>query len=1004
MSDRCRTCGNPDPAPAVRQQCATCLLRIGLDKALAGEDEPRDSRRSDTVVAPDASFPGGGGEAPRADVEMMEWVAPGRLALGGEIARGGVGTVFLAHDVALGRDLAIKVLQSRYRDREDLIERFVREARIAGQLQHPGIVPVHELGAFADERPYFSMKLVKGQTLAHLLSQRRSSTDRASYLRVFLRLVETVAYAHERDVVHLDLKPSNVMVGKHGEVQLMDWGLAQVIAGEGAAANRMDGVACETGSSGAAGGVAGTPAYMAPERLAASAPPDKRADVFALGAILHEILTGRHVYSSAVDSPRPSELMHDELSAAVRDLERVAVEPELRLLAASCLAPGPVDRPADAGEVAARLTAFFETLESRARDAEVARARAEASAAGERRRRRLTLGLALSAAALLVAVGAWLFEQQRQREAAAAARQLALQELEHFITVAREDAAGDVGKWQEAQDAFDRIGPTFTDSDEALRDTLRQLAAVVEAGLERARCDKVLVTALERAHFDADNLDYVAAAEGFRQSFDAAGLDVLGEPLVAGAAIAERPPLTRPELLTALDAWAIVLRRVSAMVGGVEQPWASPLAAASEADADPWRGALRAAFARDDAAAVADIAASADVSTQSARSLWLAAKLLIHTRQTEAALELLHAARAGHPDDFWINHELAVVWHTLGDDPTAALPYALAALSLRPESPATRVRHGMILASLDRLDEAERAFRAVMHSHPKYGPAYYRLANMLNLRTTRYDEAIELYRLAEQLEPVRAQPVRAALGDALIRLDRGAEAIPVLERAVAADGEDVVCVGMLARAYVTQGRLDDAQKMFEALERLEPRTDNERGFVEQVRGEVGRLAQLERAADPHALEPLENEERLAFAALCATIDRPGWAAELYGRAMQVDPVLAADQYRYVRYTAATLAVRAGSGKGSDVPPLTGAQRRQLLERAAQWLQADLEIQTQRLASRDASSRQCAIEWLDYAWEDPELAAVRSGNPPGSRISPTWQAFWAEVERLRADPR
>lgn len=999
MSDRCTTCGNPHPAHAVRQQCATCLLRIGLDRALAADDEAQGSQQADTVVAPDATAPGRGAP-PHADVESMEWLAPGRLLLRGEIARGGVGTVFLAHDVGLGRDLAVKVLQARYRDREDLIERFIHEARIAGQLQHPGIVPVHEFGALADERPYFSMKLVKGQTLAHLLSQRRSSADRASYLRAFLRLVETVAYAHERSVVHLDLKPSNVMVGKHGEVQLMDWGLAQVISGDGIDAGRLHGAGRETGSSGAAGGLAGTPAYMPPERLAATAAPDKRADVFALGAILHEILTGRYVYASAVDSPRPTEVTHDELSAALLDLQRVEAEPELKSLAAACLAPDPAQRPADAGEVAVRLTAFFESVEARARDAEVARARAEASAAGERRRRRLTLGLAVSAAGLLVAVGAWLFEQHRQREATARARQVALQELEHVIAVAREDPGGDVGKWLAAQSALERIAPTFDSSDQASRGTLAHVANVVDDGLERARSDDMLIAALERAHFDADNLDYVAAAEGFQQAFHAAALDVLGDPVAAGDAIAERPPLTQTELITALDAWAIVLRSPRVTVEGLTQPWEAPLAAASQADADPWRGALRAAFARDDDLAIADIAASADVSTQPARSLWLAAKLLAHTRQTTTALELLRAARASHPDDFWINHELAVVLHTRDDDAAAALPYAVAAISLRPDSTAARVRYGMILATLDRLDEAESAFRAVIQSHPNYGPAYYRLANMLNLHTTRYDEAIELYRIAEQREPVRAQPARAALGDALIRLGRGKEAIPVLERAVAADGEDLVCVGMLTRAYVTQGRLDDAQRTLAMLLPLEPSTANEDDFVQQVQVEVGRLARLVGAKSPDALEPLANEERLAFAQLCATLDWPGWAAAFYDRAMQADPVLADDQYRYVRYTAAALAVRAARGEGSDPGSLTVEQRQDLLERAARWLQADLGIQKRRLESEDSSLRQCAIDWLDYAWNDPALATARAGNPPGSELSPTWVLFWREVARLR----
>src|SRR5439155_12137203 len=107
---------------------------------------------------------------------------------------------------------------------------FLEEAQISGQLQHPGIVPVYELGAFADQRPYFTMKLVKGQTLATLLAQRgEPGQDRPRFLKVFEQVCQTLAYAHARGVIHRDLKPANVMVGKFGEVQVMDWGLAKVL-------------------------------------------------------------------------------------------------------------------------------------------------------------------------------------------------------------------------------------------------------------------------------------------------------------------------------------------------------------------------------------------------------------------------------------------------------------------------------------------------------------------------------------------------------------------------------------------------------------------------------------------------------------------------------------------------------------------------------------------------------------------------------------------------------
>ena len=140
---------------------------------------------------------------------------PARLHLLGEIARGGMGAVLKGRDVDLGRDLAVKVLLERHRDKPELVRRFVEEAQIGGQLQHPGIVPVYELGALADRRPYFAMKLVKGRTLAALLdgADRPGGRPARGSSAIFEQVCQTVAYAHARGVIHRDLKPSNVMVG-----------------------------------------------------------------------------------------------------------------------------------------------------------------------------------------------------------------------------------------------------------------------------------------------------------------------------------------------------------------------------------------------------------------------------------------------------------------------------------------------------------------------------------------------------------------------------------------------------------------------------------------------------------------------------------------------------------------------------------------------------------------------------------------------------------------------
>jgi eukaryotic-like serine/threonine-protein kinase len=242
---------------------------------------------------------------------------PDRYQLLGEIARGGMGVVLKGRDPDLGRDLAVKVLKAELAGRPAAEQRFVEEAQVGGQLQHPGVVPVYDLGRFADGRPYFAMKLVKGRTLAELLSGRPDpAADRGRFLRHFLQVCQAVAYAHAKGVIHRDLKPSNVMVGSYGEVLVMDWGLAKVLPRGGLADEERATQASRErerpeppneptvirtarsgsgpGSETVAGSVMGTPAFMSPEQAGGEIERlDERADVFGLGAMLCVILTGQ---------------------------------------------------------------------------------------------------------------------------------------------------------------------------------------------------------------------------------------------------------------------------------------------------------------------------------------------------------------------------------------------------------------------------------------------------------------------------------------------------------------------------------------------------------------------------------------------------------------------------------------------------------------------------------------------------------------------------------------
>ena len=148
-----------------------------------------------------------------------------------EIARGGMGVIFKARDLAMNRTVAVKLLQEKYAVASLVAERFMEEAHITGQLQHPGIPPIYQVGKLTDGRPYLAMKLIKGQTLEALL---KANTP-INKLAVFEAVAQAVGYAHAHGVIHRDLKPQNMMVGAFGEVQVMDWGLAKVLLGSSSA-------------------------------------------------------------------------------------------------------------------------------------------------------------------------------------------------------------------------------------------------------------------------------------------------------------------------------------------------------------------------------------------------------------------------------------------------------------------------------------------------------------------------------------------------------------------------------------------------------------------------------------------------------------------------------------------------------------------------------------------------------------------------------------------------
>jgi serine/threonine-protein kinase len=896
------------PPGAPRDLCPRCLFGVGLANDCSSASDPSDQPATLALSASDGgvldALAATLGTVPRVllrdeassdppspmvrpcSTEMPAGMGgPGRLQLLGEIAQGGMGAVLKGRDTDLGRDLAVKVLREDLRDNVAMVHRFVEEAQIAGQLQHPGIIPVYELGQFADGRPYFAMKLVKGHTLAALLEARTSpAEDWPRFLAIFAQVAQTVAYAHARGVIHRDLKPSNIMVGSFGEVQVMDWGLAKVlprggVADDARAGKVLDNTIITTARSGSdsdrsrAGSVLGTPAYMAPEQARGEVDfLDERGDVFALGSILCEILTGKPAFVGRTSGEIMRKAASGDVADAFDRLDGCGADAELVSIAKDCLAHDPEQRPRDAGVVAARCGAYLAGVQEKLRTAERERAVALARAVEERKRRRAQAALGLTFTTMVVLCGAFAWWTQDQRRARLAESERAMgQALEKAIVrFGQASGAGrDPALWAEARAAalvaheqavstaapaavLDRINALLTEIDR-IEKNRRLVASLLD--IHAGMGDRVLATG---------DQDFAGADLRYAQALRDYGTDLSALAPERGAALLrELGGEVTVELAAALDDWAYVgwvLTKASPKgsgsplgSGATGGEWLFPITILL--DPDPIRSRIRDAAKRRDGTALAAIAGEMEPAAQSAETINLLSVYLFFNNRFEDAVRVLRAAQPHHPGDFQINHNLAFFLNASGQ-PGTALPFAMAAIAARPQSSVAWLDAANALKALGREEESYDAFRRVVERSPAAWSRLLPLASRLD-RAGKHEAAVAECRraaaaaarhpvlffkfdedaprlrprddpaalLAPLREAVKANPESAAARMTLARflLIAGNQEEAVIElREAARLTSDINLYFALSSYLETRGRTDEAVAGYRTAIRLKP--------------------------------------------------------------------------------------------------------------------------------------------------------------------------------------